>query len=311
MTDTTSSLLLSSGDLVADRRLEFARELEASGRPAEAADLAGQALERAPGWAAGWFLLAGFHEAAGARDRAIAAWETALALDPDDRCGAALRLARLGARPLPTDTTAHVRALFDDYAPRFEAALVGSLAYRAPDLIAAAIERAAPGRRFAAALDLGCGTGLMGRAIRARVDRLDGVDLAAEMVARARAAGGYDRLTVGGLAEDLAARPAGGLDLVTAADVLCYLGDLSETFAAIGRATMPGGLLACSVERGEAIGASEDVVIGDGLRFAHREAHLTGAAAAAGLRPTLIETAPLRLDRGRPVVGTVAVFTKT
>jgi predicted TPR repeat methyltransferase len=311
MTDAPLALSQPSGDPTADRRLAFARDLAASGRPAEAADLAGQALELVPGWAVGWFVLAGFHETAGAVPEAIAAYETALRLDPADRCGAALRLARLGARALPTDTTAHVRALFDDYAPRFEASLVGALDYRAPALLAAAIERAAPGRRFAHALDLGCGTGLMGRAIRARVDRLDGVDLAAEMVARARAGGGYDRLTVGDLASDLAERPAASHDLVTAADVFCYLGDLTRTFVGVGRVMTGDGLFAFSVERGEATETDAAVVIGEGLRFAHRESHLTAAAATAGLVPLGFETVTLRRDRGRPVIGTLALFTKS
>jgi hypothetical protein len=45
----------------------------------------------------------------------------------------------------------------------------------APALIADAPEAAAPGRRFAHALDFGCGTGLMGQAARGRVDHLTGV----------------------------------------------------------------------------------------------------------------------------------------
>jgi predicted TPR repeat methyltransferase len=311
MTDAPSALFQLSGDPTADRRLEFARDLAASGRPAEAADLARQALELAPAWAVGWFVLADASEAAGAREEAIAAYEESLKLDPADRCGAALRLARLGARDLPADTTAHVRALFDDYAPRFEASLVGALDYRAPALLAEAIERAAPGRRFAHALDLGCGTGLMGRAIRARVDRLDGVDLAAEMVARARAGGGYDRLTVGELAADLAERPAAGHDLVTAADVFCYFADLTAAFAGVARVMTAGGLFALSVERGEATGQTAAVAIGEGLRFAHREAHLSMAATAAGLVGLGFEPVTLRRDRGAPVIGTLALFTKT
>ena len=72
---------------------------------------------------------------------------------------------------------AYVARLFDDYAPRFDAHLIESLAYRAPALIADALDSAAPGRRFAHALDIGCGTGLMGQAVRGRVDHLTGVDL--------------------------------------------------------------------------------------------------------------------------------------
>ena len=84
---------------------------------------------------------------------------------------------------------AYVTRLFDDYAPRFDAHLTENLGYRAPALIAEALTAVAPGRRFASALDLGCGTGLMGTPLRERVDCLAGVDLSAAMIAKARERG--------------------------------------------------------------------------------------------------------------------------
>ncbi|TBW37156.1 methyltransferase domain-containing protein [Siculibacillus lacustris] len=301
---------LASGDPTADRRHGWARDLAETGRPGEAAELMEQALELVPEWAAGWFALATFREAAGDAT-AVAAYVHALALDPTDRCGAALRLARLGAAGGPVDGSAHVRALFDDYAPRFEAALTGALDYRGPQLLAAAIERVAPGRRFAMGLDLGCGTGLMARAIRDRVDRLAGVDLSPEMVARAHRTGLYDALAVGELVTDLAGRAAGSCDLITAADVFCYLGDLRPAFAAVARIATPGALFAFSVERAEAVGVDDRVMLGDGLRFAHPESHLDAAAAATGFGARTIEIAPLRLDRGAAVIGSIITFTKS
>jgi len=50
-------LPLSSGNLIADRRFEWARDLEAKGDLASAADLLVQALELAPDYAAAWFAL--------------------------------------------------------------------------------------------------------------------------------------------------------------------------------------------------------------------------------------------------------------
>ena len=58
-----------------------------------------------------------------------------------------------------------------------------------PALIIDALNAVAPGRRFASALDLGCGTGLMGEALRERIDHLTGVDLSAAMIAKARERG--------------------------------------------------------------------------------------------------------------------------
>lgn len=311
-----SSIALSSGDLVADRRLELARDYAADGEPAVAAELTEQALELAPEWAAGWFALGEFREAAAKsgggdhRTGAIAAFAEALRLDPADRCGATLRLARLGARPAPdAPPAAHVRDLFDGYADRYEASLVTALGYRGPALVAAALDVHAAGRHFAHVLDLGCGTGLVAPVIRPRAERLDGVDLAPAMIAKARAGGLYDGLEVGDVVAAMAARPAASLDLLTAGDVFCYLGDLVPVFAAAGRVALPGGLFVFTTE---AVGAEEDgdVVLRESLRWAHSRRHLETAAAAGGFRVVAIDDAVLRRDRGLDVGGRIAVLAK-
>ena len=57
-------LFLSSGDLMADRRFEFARDLQLKGDLAAAADLLLQAIELAPNFASAWFTLGEIREAA-------------------------------------------------------------------------------------------------------------------------------------------------------------------------------------------------------------------------------------------------------
>ena len=328
--------LLSSGDLVADRRLEMARDYAAAGEAIAAAELMEQALELVPGWAAGWFILGEFRETAAAgadggeaatattgeasttsdaaalRAGAVAALREALRLDPEDRCGATLRLARLGAMPVPdAPPPAHVRDLFDGYAERYEASLVEALGYRGPALIERLLDTHVPGRRFAAALDLGCGTGLVAPVIRGRVARLDGVDLAAAMVAKARAGGLYDGLEVGDVVAAMEARPAAGLDLITAGDVFCYLGDLTAVFAAAGRVTAPGAVFVFTTEAVDEAEGDREVVMRDSLRWAHRRSHLERVARESGFATTAIEAAVLRRDRGRDIAGHVALFTRS
>ena len=138
------------------------------------------------------------------------AFRMSLVADPADAQGATARLALIGrARRAAALPQAYVARLFDDYAPRFDAHLTKNLGYRAPALIADALSAVAPGRRFASALDLGCGTGLMGEALRGRVDHLTGVDLSAAMIAKARERGVYDGLIVGDAAALLDVRAAG------------------------------------------------------------------------------------------------------
>src|SRR5690606_30080271 len=136
-----------------------------------------QARELTPDWPPLSFRLGECLTALGRTRDAISAFDEYLRLDPPDRMGAALELALLGAAPVPETLPApYVESLFDDYAPRFDTALVEHLSYRAPQLLAAAVARARPGTGATEdILDLGCGTGLAGEIFRARARWLEGI----------------------------------------------------------------------------------------------------------------------------------------
>ena len=91
----------SSGDVLADRRADYARMMAESGDFTGAAELIEQALELAPGWAAGWFRLGEYREKAGRADQAADAYARTTALDPDGVFGAPLKLALLGRAVIP------------------------------------------------------------------------------------------------------------------------------------------------------------------------------------------------------------------
>ncbi|THD49812.1 MAG: methyltransferase domain-containing protein [Bradyrhizobium sp.] len=265
-----------------------------------------QTLERAPAWPPALFALAEAKEKLGARGGARAAFAACLAADPGDAQGAAARLALLGeddaARGLPS---AYVARLFDDYAPRFERHLTQDLAYRGPALILETIEAAAPGRRFARSLDLGCGTGLAGEALRSRVDWLEGVDLSSAMLAKARRRALYDALGEGEIVDRLRRRAA-EFDLLVAADVLVYFGDLSALFTAAAAALAPSGLFAFTVETHSGAGYR----LQPSLRFAHARAYVETQAAAAGLSPIIVTDAWARREAGTEVPGLAAAFAR-
>lgn len=292
----------SSGDILADRRADYAEMLFGSGEAKAAAELLLGALELAPGWAFGWFRLGEFHEAAGDVDAAAEAWRMAQKLDPADRAGAALKLA-LAGRGDPGDAppSAFVEALFDQYAPKFDEALVNALGYRAPILLEAAI-RGTGRDRFRQALDLGCGTGLMGERLRQMCERLEGVDISSEMLRKAREKGIYDRLEKADLQNFSHAGPPP--DLVTAADVFMYLGALDGIFATVSRMLAPDGLFAFSVEKLE---AAEGFALQPSRRYAHSEAYVRLTLSASGLALVSVRTERIRDDRKEPVGGLVVV----
>lgn len=307
----------SSGDLLADRRYVYAEACLAEGDALGAAEMAEQAIERAPRYAPAWLLLGrareSLHAATGAEDQlraALDAFETARGLDPEDRIGAGLHRARLGGGDAAL-SGAYVRALFDGYADRFERHLVEGLGYRGPALLRQALDALpeAPAR-FPVVLDLGCGTGLMGAAIRDRADHLAGVDLSPAMLRLASAKGCYDRLAEADLAAFLAAEPETSADLCLAADVFIYLADLGPVLAEIGRVLRPGGLAAFTVQSPDEAGAGAGARLGADGRFAHADAHLQAAARGAGLATALHKPAAIRRERGRDVPGRVIVLRK-
>jgi len=243
----------------------------------------------------------------GRTERAERHYRLCLTLDPEDRHGAALGLAHLGLAPAPDRAPdAYVRRLFDDYAGRFDAALVDGLAYRGPEVLAEALSGAGLGDGLSV-LDAGCGTGLAGRVLRPFAARLDGVDLSAAMVEQARGRGLYDDLVVGDLVRTLADRAA-TYDLVAAADVLVYLGDLAPVFAACATALRPKGLFAFTVERDDDAPPEPGFRLGPHNRYAHGPEAIRRRAEAAGFTVLHLEPAVTRHEGGAPVPGLVCLL---
>ncbi|WDR05148.1 methyltransferase domain-containing protein [Devosia rhodophyticola] len=298
---------LSSGDMIADRRADRARQYADDGDYAAAAELMEQALGLTPYWAAGWSLLGDFHEKAGAISNAISAWRSLEAHDDEGLFGAKLKLAAYGAGSAEKGTAiSYVEALFDQYAPHFETALVERLSYGVPTMLAGLLSATmaeTAWERFELALDLGCGTGLMGDRIRAVVGRLEGVDLSAAMIAECAGKQCYDALHKGELVEYLNGFD-GQADLVTAADVLIYCGALPPIFIAAHKAMRAGGLLVFSLEEHE---GSEALFLRPSLRFAHSVEATRIALLASGFEVLRLERDTLRQDRGAPIKGMLIV----
>jgi predicted TPR repeat methyltransferase len=304
-------LFLSSGDLIADRRFEFARDLQWKGDLGAAAELLTQAVELAPNFASAWFTLGEIRVQLGEKDAAIAAFRKARTADAEDRHGAAVRLMRLGAEELSAMPRSYVQALFDQYAPRFEAALLGDLDYRAPQLLFKAVLSVRHAVKkpafFKRAIDLGCGTGLGAAAFAREVDHFVGIDLSPKMLDQARATGLYAELEVADMVEGLRTKRDASANLVLAADAMCYVGDIAPVLMEGARVLAPGGVFAFTLETHR----GEGVVLGEGLRYAHAAEYVRGKILAAGLAVAHLEQASPRNEDNEPVQGLVVVAAKT
>ena len=192
--------------------------------------------------------------------------------------------------------------LFDKYADGFDEHLRSNLGYRAPELIVETIAATKPQKPLDI-LDLGCGTGLCGQLLRPLAQSLVGVDLAPAMIEKSRSRGVYDYLENLDLVEFLC-KTDRQFDLLVAADVLIYVGDLLPAFQVAPRVLRPGGGLIFSVEAA----GGDRFQLQPTHRFAHSRPYLERVASICGFKLELCNSIIIREEAGKPVQGFLAVM---
>jgi predicted TPR repeat methyltransferase len=242
----------------------------------------------------------------GNHDGAVEAVDAYLALRPHDPQAIHMRRAwsRAHVTSAPDD---YIRMLFDGVADHFDLHLEGTLAYDAPQRAAALLKETYPARNhFQTLCDVGCGTGLMAKALAAHYEipeRL-GVDLSPLMLEQARAKALYSELIAGEGVATLAGMER-RFDLITALDMLIYVGDAAPFLRETAKRLVPGGALALSLETADDIA---DVRLELTARFSHNKAHVIAQAEKEGLRLVRGNDVALRREAGAEVKGYIAVF---
>jgi predicted TPR repeat methyltransferase len=252
-----------------------------------------------------WINIGQVNIAQGNRAAAAEALQEALKRKPTDSTAQHLLDAALGktsAAPPPD----YVRRTFDDYAASYDALLVNSLGYRAPQEIAALLVQLFPGRRFARFFDLGCGTGLVGKALAEITGTRVGLDLSRRMLDVARNTGLYYDLI-----EQEAVAFLGStterFDLFVAAELLVYLGDLQPLFEQVSHHLLPGGVFVVTTEVLKEGETGEYVLRASG-RYAHDDSYLHRLAKQYGFRTRHFAALDLRREQDGFVRGSLAVF---
>lgn len=274
------------------------------GRHDEALACLDRLLQLAPRLGHAWSLRGRLLKDGGQTQEAAAAFRKAIANGADAELNGYF-LASVSDAAAPAAPPRHyVENLFDGYAANFDRHLVEVLDYRAHQVLADGL--VAMNRRFASALDLGCGTGLCGALVRPLVERLEGVDLSVKMVTQARARGCYDQVEQADLAQSLAAATR-RYDLVLAADVFIYVGALESVFAAAAALMDAGGVFCFSVEEA---GGDEDFALRPSLRYVHSEPYLRRLALQNGFDIDALARHPIRQDQQAPIPGLFAWMTR-
>ena len=181
-------------------------------------------------------------------DKAIKHFRKALALQPENT-SIKYTLDFLTQKSVASSApTEYLKNLFDEYADHFDVHLQEGLNYRAPELLKEQIVKYKnPTKNSMAILDLGCGTGICGETFKFCANFLVGTDISSKMVLKAKEKNCYNETHVVENLHYLGIN-RNKFDLITAADVFVYQGDLEETFKRCNVALKKNGLLTFSIE---------------------------------------------------------------
>ena len=254
----------------------------------------------------------------GRHGEALEHYRAALELDPTNTTIQHAIAALTGQRPVyvPHD---HIEKTFDALADRFDQYLVEKLHYESPRMLTKLIDACkAPTVTGWDVLDLGCGTGLMGEAIGPRARRICGIDLSSKMLAKAREKNLYNRLEQRDLLSWMREEAPSSYDVVVAADVFVYLGELDDVIGMTHSVLKPGGILVFSVEaldtetsHVEAETAFSDYAIGKSGRYCHSKEYVLALAIKHGFQTASVETHQARIEGGKAVMAWYVALLKT
>lgn len=228
----------------------------------------------------------------------------AIQQNPNDQRSRYYLCVAEGREPDDEVRSAYVQGEFDSYAEKFDHKLVDQLGYTIPSQAREMLESIYGQKlHFDCAADLGCGTGLSGDLFRDTVDTFIGVDIAAQMIAKAKERGCYDDLFQSEILSFLESTSY-SYDLFLATDVVVYLGCLDDFMRGVVNKAKPGALVVFSTERS----FSEGVYLQKSGRYAHSQTYLHSLAGKFDCSIVAENHVPVRKESGQWIMGDLVVF---
>ena len=287
----------------ADELYALVKRLKENGGVQTAYLCARRLVELNPAHSDAWYDLGDFGDCVGLRVEACASFLKYFYANPDDGEIEHLLIALRDDAPPPRASDRTIQHNYKTFAKSYETRMLDDLKNQGPERIIALIKSVNGEKEGLDVLDLGCGSGLSGKALKPFAARLTGIDLSPEMLELARKRNIYDRLEVSEITDWLE-RSEQRFDLITSLDCLIYFADLGPITAAAAKRLNPGGVFALSMERG----ARYPFHLSDTGRYTHHPDHVREVAAKAGLNVAGIEEGFLRYEYGEEVIGLFAVL---
>lgn len=234
------------------------------------------------------------------KDAALTHFREALRLKPDNPTLTYIINMMSGGKNIKAAPSEYVQSLFDAYADHYEDHLTQSLQYVVPNElydIIGRIETLPQGKWDI--LDLGCGTGLCGALFKSAAHTLTGVDIAEQMLAKAQQKNIYDKLIKADILNFLRRSTKDQYDLILAADVLVYFGDLDDLMFAIANVLKQRGLLAFNIE----VSTQVAYQLTSSGRFAHSKQYVENCALKNNLEILMAKSGFMRKQEQEDVYG--------
>jgi predicted TPR repeat methyltransferase len=232
-----------------------------------------------------------------------------LRLVPEDHIGARMLLAYTGAEAIPErPAQSYIERFYDNYANSYDQKLVNGLQYQAPQIILAALQQHCQDKidpDTVDILDLGCGTGLCGQALRPMAKRLDGVDLSPQMLAKAQQRNIYDELEVADIYPFME-KKSGCYDVIVAAGLFEHIGDPRHVLTAAFRALKDRGVFIFTAEDNP----TQELGVNSSAYYTHGRTYLAERATQSGFSVNALEPTVLWIENGTPVQGLCVVLSK-
>ena len=196
----------------------------------------------------------------------------------------------------------YVKNLFNDHADDFEETLLNKLGYNIPRKISEIITKN-KSIQLGSVLDMGCGTGLVGKELNGNFKYIEGIDLSEKMLNTARMKNIYNKLGCFDISQYLSHQPL-NFDYFIAADVFVYLGNLSMVFELIKSNNKKDGILVFSVEKSE----REDFYLTEAGRYAHSKEYIMQLSNKFGYEVIDLINSDLRKENNIIIQGYLCIL---
>lgn len=228
-----------------------------------------------------------------------------LQLDPGHDSAQHMLNALIGRK---TDTVPldYVETVFDNYAENFEENLLQKLSYQTPAELWRQYNLFFPDSNRARCLDLGCGTGLAAEAFMPCCSNFTGVDLSEKILQVAHEKNIYTKLIKNDIITFLK-QAQNTYDLIIAADVFTYMGNLETLFKACCKQSTANGVMCFSVETTE----EESFSLKDTGRLGHSPSYIEKLCKQTGWTIIDSRNSRLRKDRTEWILGHLFIVQKT